>query len=270
MELFKTLDGSWFQHTQVHILERASLAKILSLDIETAPNIAYTWGLFKQNISLSQIVESGRIMCFAYKWFDEKDVVFYSEWTHSRNEMISVMRSILDEADIVVHYYGSGFDIPTMNKEILQNGLTPPSPYRQIDLYRTVASKFKFVSNKLDYVSQALGLGAKVSHEGFALWVSCMNGDKAAQDRMAKYNKQDVLLLEPLYLRLRPWIASPPNIGALEQKEHVCPSCGGTSLQRRGFHYTNAGQYQRYRCNSCGFWSRTRRTESKVKTLTGA
>ena len=52
--------------------------KILYLDIETAPNLVFTWGLFNQNIGLNQIVKPGYTLCFAAQWEGKKEIVFSS------------------------------------------------------------------------------------------------------------------------------------------------------------------------------------------------
>ena len=145
-------------------------------------------------------------------------------------------------------------DLPILNKEFLLHSLNPPSPAKKIDLLRTVRSNFRFTSNKLDYVSQQLGLGKKVEHEGFELWLKCMDKDSAAWSRMEKYNIQDVILLEKLYYKLLPWIKSLPNHN-LESDSHVCPSCGSKHLQKRGTNQTITATYQRYQCKGCGSWS---------------
>lgn len=234
--------------------------KILLLDIETAPNTAYVWGLFKQNISISQIVDSSAMLCWAAKWLGEEQVMFKSV-LDGKKKMLKDIHALLDKADAVVHYNGSRFDIPTLNKEFLEAGMSPPSPYAQVDLLKTARQQFRFPSNKLDYVGRALGLGKKVSHEGFELWIKCMNRDKEAWARMKEYNIQDVMLLEKVYYRFLPWIKKHPNKAVHGNAEHVCPSCGSEHLQRRGFNLTQAGKYQRYQCNSCGSWSSERRTE---------
>lgn len=81
-----------------------------------------------------------------------------------------------------------------------------------------------------------------------------MDKDNAAWGRMEKYNIQDVLLLEKLYYKLLPWIKSLPNRN-VEADSHVCPSCGGKHLQKRGLNQTITASYQRYQCKSCGSWS---------------
>ena len=49
-------------------------SRILFLDIETAPNTAYVWALFDQNISTDQIVDTSYILCASWKWHKEKEV----------------------------------------------------------------------------------------------------------------------------------------------------------------------------------------------------
>ena len=237
--------------------------KILLLDIETAPNTAYVWGLWKQNISISQIVDSSSMLCWAAKWLDSPEVMF-SSILMGKKGMLKEIHKLLDQADAVVHYNGSRFDIPTLNKEFLEAGMSPPSPYAQIDLLRTARQQFRFPSNKLDYVGQALKLGKKVKHEGFELWIKCMNKDKEAWERMEEYNIQDVMLLEQVYHKFLPWIKNHPNKAMHDESEHACPSCGSHKVQKRGYNVTAGGKYQRYQCQACGTWSAERKTE-KIK-----
>ena len=52
--------------------------KILILDIETSPHTGFHWGLFQQNISIGQLIESSSVLCWAAKWLGEKKVYFSS------------------------------------------------------------------------------------------------------------------------------------------------------------------------------------------------
>ena len=228
--------------------------KILLLDIELSPNTAHVWGLWQQNVSINQLMESSYVLCYAAKWLGQKDVLFDSVHQSRPKTMLKGIHALLNDADAVVHYNGTKFDIPTLNKEFLLHSFNPPSPYKQIDLLRVVRSNFRFPSNKLDYVAQRLGLGKKHEHEGHELWVKCMNGDKDAWKRMEKYNIQDVVLLESLYGTLLPWIKSHPNHN-LFLDGHRCPNCASTNLQRRGSAISTTGAYQRYQCRDCGTWS---------------
>jgi predicted RNA-binding Zn-ribbon protein involved in translation (DUF1610 family) len=233
-----------------------SKLKILFTDIETAPIEAYTWGIWQQNISLNQIIKPTYVLCYAAKWLGNKSVMYDGLNKHSGKDaskkMLQSIHKLLDEADIVCTYNGASFDIPHLNREFLKHGMLPPSPYTQVDLLKVVKNQFKLPSNKLDYIAQYIGIGSKQSHEGFGLWVKCMQGDKAAWKTMELYNKKDVTLLEDLYHKLLPWIQKHP---ARSTSDESCPVCGGNHLQKRGTATNKTGTYQRYQCQDCGSWS---------------
>lgn len=226
--------------------------KILHIDIETKPHVAYVWGLWGVNVGINQIVQAGSTMCWAAKWHGKRGIKFSSEFEVSHKEMIQGAWELLDEADIVCHYNGKKFDIPTLNKEFILYDLPPPTPFRQIDLLQTARRQFRLASNKLDYVAQFLGLGSKTKHMGMDLWHDCMQGDKKAWALMKKYNIQDVNLLELLYEKLLEWIPNHPNVAAyVDSEKPMCRACGSEDIKKNGIETTNTGQYQRYRCNGC-------------------
>jgi RNase P subunit RPR2 len=238
--------------------------KILLLDIETAPNVAHVWGIWQQNVGINQLLASGYVLCWAAKWLGSGDVFFDSVYQSKPVKMLKRIHKLIDEADVVVHYNGKSFDMPTLNKEFITLGMLPPSPYKQIDLCVTAKHEFRFPSNKLEYIAKALGLGQKIKHEGHELWIGCMNGDKDCWKRMEDYNRQDVVLLERLYEKMRPWVRSHPNFGVYtEAGTMVCPSCGSGKLQKRGFARTQVNKYVRMQCMDCGSWSREPYSEFK-------
>jgi len=230
--------------------------KILLLDIETAPNLAYVWGLWEQNVSLSQIHKDNYILSWSAKWLGEEEVFFSSRQHSKEKDLLSKMWKLLDEADAVVHYNGKRFDIPWLQGAFVRLNFLPPSPFKQIDLLETVKRQFRFPSNKLEYVCKAFGLGEKIKTD-FELWVGCIEGEEESWNKMSEYNKNDTLILEQLYFKLLPWIKGHTNYGLFTYGEKpVCPNCGSTNLQRRGITTTLASVYQRYRCSSCGHWSK--------------
>lgn len=239
------------------------MAKILTLDIETSPAIVYAWGLFDQNVGISQVIQPTRVLCFAAKWQHDNKVMFFSEWGDGDHGMIAAMHSLLDEADIVVSYNGKSFDIPHMNREMLEWGMVPPAPYAHVDLYQTVKRQFKFLSGKLDWVSQRLLDNEKLA-TNFGLWRGVLDGEGKAQRQMAKYNKHDVVLTEQLYELVLPWIPNHPSIALIDGKAHACPSCGSDHVQKRGEYRTRVSTFQRYQCNECGAWSRAAKSVRKT------
>lgn len=242
--------------------------KLLTLDLETAPNLGHVWKLFKQTISISQLMESGYVLCWAAKWYDDSRMFFASVQHQKAKAMLKPLWTLLDEADAICTFNGKHFDVPTANKEFLLNDFAPPSSYQHIDLYQVFSKRFLFPSNKLDYAVKVLGIGAKIKHEGHELWVRCMNRDPEAWAKMQEYNEEDVRLTEALYERLMPWIPGHPNIGLYEDDEIPrCTNCGSTNLRNKGYYYTNVSKFRRFKCKMCGAYMRSRFREKTSKEL---
>src|ERR1039457_4983382 len=220
-----------------------SMIKV-TFDVETSPNIVATFGLFNQNIGINQILTPSKVICWAAKFYDEKQVRFASTFHDGEETMVKQMHEILEQTESVITYNGNSFDLPQMARMFQSYDLKPPAPSRRIDLYRTVKSVFKFPSSKLDYVCQELGIGAKTAHAGMDLWLKCMENDTAAWNLMRQYNRNDVVLTEKLYDKLLPWIPNHPS-ESVDTGGDVCPNCGSFDLQRRGFSTTKTAKYQR-------------------------
>jgi len=236
--------------------------RILFLDLETTPNLAYVWGLWDQNVAINQMVSHTEVICFGARWFGTKQVIFKSVHHHGQKEMLKEMHKVLDEADIVIGWNSASFDIKHMYREFLEHGMTPPSPHKDLDLMRVVKSQFRMPSNKLDYVAQLLGVGSKTHHTGFQLWIDCMAGNDKAWALMKKYQLQDVNLLVDLYEHLKPWIKNGPNIAAHLEVPAGCRNCGSHNLQKRGTQVSGKGVFQRFQCRACGSWNRGQRVYS--------
>jgi uncharacterized protein YprB with RNaseH-like and TPR domain len=234
--------------------------RILFLDLETTPNLAYVWGLWDQNVSISQMVSHTEVICFGARWMGTKQVIFKSVHHDGKTAMLNEMHRVLDEADIVIGWNSTSFDVKHMYREFLENGMRPPSPHRELDLMRVVKSQFRMPSNKLDYVAQLLGVGKKTQHTGFQLWIDCMAGNDKAWNLMRRYQLQDVNLLVDLYEHLKPWIKNGPNIAAMLEIPNGCRNCGSQALHRRGLITNGKGRYQRFQCYDCGTWNKGQRT----------
>ncbi len=229
--------------------------RILHLDIETAPNLAFVWRLTQDYINPEHLVSTGYVLCWAAKWHGDKTVHFGSVKQDGPKGMLEKMHKLLNAADIVVHYNGKKFDIPTLNKEFVLAGMAPPNPVKQVDLLRVVKQQFKFTSNKLDHVSRELGLEAKEQHKGMAMWKECMDksepGHAKSWRMMERYNRQDAKMLEPLYWRLLPWIPNHPNYTLYTGDVDACPRCGSKKYTRTTTAHTTALAYALYRCDKC-------------------
>lgn len=228
--------------------------RILLLDLETSPNVAHVWGLWNQNVSIKQLLESTEVICFGARWLGDESVEIRSVHVDGKQKMLERIWDLMDQADVIAGWNTKKFDVKHLNREFVENGMLPPSPHIDLDLMVKSKAVFNFPSNKLDYFVQKMNIGKKVAHEGHELWIKCMAGDEAAWARMYEYQKHDVDLLAGVYEKLQPWIKSHPNHGLYTDEDFVCPNCGSADLQKRGFHYSGASKFQRYHCKNCGKW----------------
>ena len=239
-----------------------SKPKILVLDIETKPAVAYVWRMFKENIPNDRLIEPDGILCVGCKWLGEKEVMLFSEWEHGQRGMLERTLELLNEANAIITYNGKKFDMQHLMAAFIVNQLPAPAPVTHIDLFQFVRNNTKFISKKLDYVAQRLGVGKKVKHDGFGLWVEVMAGSRNAQKKMEEYCKGDVVLTEKVYEKLKGYIPNHPSLGFTNPE--ACPTCGSKHTQRRGFYFTRIYKWQRHQCTKCGSWFKT--TQQKIKS----
>jgi len=244
--------------------------KVLCFDIETTPLLCFAWGMWQQNINQRAVVEDWHVLSWSAKWLFEDSVMSAvltpkEARNHDDKRIIEQMWKILDEADVVIAHNAARFDIPRMNTRFLYHGFPPPSYYQVVDTLKVARSNFAFTSNALNYVNGYLRLPQK-KETGFQLWVDCFYGDSDALKKMLAYNENDVLVLEELYVLLRPWIKGHPNLGLfVESKSSICPNCGSKKLEWEGYYNTPMGRYRSFRCE-CGAIGRGRKNIVSKKT----
>ena len=149
--------------------------KVLFFDVETAPNIGYTWEKYETNVI--EFLRERYMLCFTVKWLDENkpqtfglpDFSDYKKDKTSDKALVLKLWEYINEADIIVAHNGDSFDIKVMNTRFIVNGLTPPSPYKTVDTRKEARKRFGFSSNSLNDLGNVLGLGKKLSTGGFKL-----------------------------------------------------------------------------------------------------
>jgi len=245
--------------------------KVLLIDIETSPIVAYSWGP-KFEANLIEVIEQSQILCYSAKWLNGKSVTKgqvdckgYKSNELNDKELVIELNDLLNESDIIISQNGNDFDLKVMRSRFIYHNLNPPSPSKLIDTLLEAKKALKLPSYSLDDMCNYFKIGQKIP-TGFGLWKGCMRGDKKSWVLMKSYNKNDVLLLEELYQKLKPYMKTHPNFGVYVGDE-VCPRCGSKHLQRRGFARTLACIYQRMQCQSCGSWCRGRERVEKHKLL---
>lgn len=209
--------------------------KRLFLDIETCPNIGYFWSAgYKVDISYQQILEERRIITAAWKW-EGKDKIHDIAWDNDRQDekLVHKLTGVMNKADEIVAHYGNGFDLPWVRTRAMRHGIVVPN-WKSIDTKAWSSNYFYLNSNKLDYLAQYLGLGAKIRTE-YDLWKDATGGNnrqsKAAVEKMRTYNRMDVILLEKVFKVLSNYCPLPSHAGVMEGNARwSCPKCGGDNI----------------------------------------
>lgn len=232
--------------------------KILVFDIETTPLEVYSWGIWDQTIAPNQIKEDWSVLSWSAKWLGSpKSEIMYEDQRGRKNvrddaQLLKGIHKLLDEADIVITQNGISFDSKKLNARFALNDMGPPSPYRHIDTKKIAKKNFAFTSNSLDYMTENLNdRYTKMKSGGFSLWIRCLAGELKAFKEMEEYNKRDVLSLEELYYKLRPW-DNTVNFNVYQDHEHYICSCGSIKFHVHGYSFTNNGKFTRYKCKNCG------------------
>lgn len=250
--------------------------KILTLDIETAPLKVWAWGIWEQNIGLDMIADEWSILSYSAKWLGSRERLYDDTGgrgvakVRDDKALVEKIWRLLDKADLVIAQNGNSFDVKKINARLIMHGYLPYSPIRVIDTLTVSRNRFKFTSNKLEWLSKYLTNSPKLKHKkfpGFELWEECLADNPAAWKEMRKYNERDVLATEKLYLKLRPWITNHPNVGTFNLRGDVqCPKCSSFEIIEQGQYPLQLGMYPRYQCLSCGGWARGKKMLNDFET----
>lgn len=230
--------------------------KIMFLDIETSPNVVFSWRTgFKLSIMPDNIIEERKIICACWKWADQK-TVYSAHWGREKQddkELLIKLSKEIKKADVVIAHNGDRFDLKWINGRLLLNNLPPIGKVNSEDTLTMSRRAFNLNSHKLDYLGEVLGVGRKLD-TGFSLWKNIiLNKSQKALTKMVDYCKQDVVLLENVYNKLSPHVVHKVNKAILKGNSRylACKACGSTNVQKNGTRITSVGRYQRYQCQKC-------------------
>ena len=239
--------------------------RILVFDIETSPNLVYTFGLFNQNISLEQVVKETSLLSISWKFLGEPETFYMQVDQHQKDlwddkELCQAVSALFQNVDAVIGHNITRFDLPVIRGRLYHHNLPQLPPVNEIDTLVMAGHAGKHLSRKLAHLTKGLQF-TKMAHAkfpGFALWRECLGRNPAAWEEMERYNRMDVISNEALFERLRPF--SKVHIPGFQTGDLCCPKCGSKDLKKRGVLETRGGWYQRYKCSSCGGWSQSRLT----------
>ena len=231
------------------------------------PNIVL-WDLETSNLNAN----FGFILCAGYKILGEKkvcvpsiaDYSLYKKDPTNDRELVKDVGKFLTDADIWVGHYACYFDIPFLNSRLLYHGLPPLPKVPLVDTWRIARNNLKLNSNRLQSITEFLEMEDKTAIKG-PHWIKAMAGNKKSLTYVIEHCRQDVVVLEQVYNKIKVLHSGHPNINILNSKTNGCPVCGSEKLQKRGWNIAGVSRSQRYQCQSCGAWSRGR--PERIKSL---
>jgi uncharacterized protein YprB with RNaseH-like and TPR domain len=227
--------------------------KILFYDIETTPLKVWTFSAGrKAYIHHGSVVEGSYedIICAAWKWGHEKKV-HCMDWglqKQNSSKLVLTLSKELEEADLIVGHNADKFDWRMLNTLRLRYGLPSINwELKSEDTLKQMRKYFKLPYYNLDYLTSTLGVGKK-GDMCLQDWVNIIDHkDSKSLDKMVKYCKNDVLVLQKLYERIKPYLKPKLNMYKTQQ-ERVCPVCGSIDTVRNGTRVINGKVFQQYHC----------------------
>lgn len=190
----------------VNKLSSHSTPTKLYFDIEVSPNIVFSWGIGR-NIFLGHdaIIKERAIICICWKW-EGSTKVHSLEWDKGCDkQMLKKFAKVLNSADEIITQNGDAFDVKWVRGRCLLHDIAMPIKFNSIDTLKMARAGYRLNCNKLDYIGQFLGIGQK-NHTSYQMWKDItLDNCQNAMDKMVKYCKQDVVLLEKVYKKLQPF-----------------------------------------------------------------
>lgn len=231
-------------------------AKIVLWDLETT-NLKGNYGYIL--CGATKLVGEKQIKC----WSIADSSTFSDDPTNDKEICKAILES-LEDADMWVAHFGKWFDRPMMNTRLLGHGLPPLPPIPLIDTWKIAKDNLRLNSNRLATIAAWAGLEEKTPLSG-PIWIKAMAGHRPSIKYVIKHCKQDVVVLEQVYEKIKCLSTTHPNVNLVDGRENSCPICGEANLHKRGFQWARTRRYQRYQCQKCGGWSRASAAEKYPK-----
>ena len=228
--------------------------KRLFWDIETSPNIMFSWRAgYKINLTHDNIINERAIICICYKWEGDEEV-HSIQWDKGDDEgLVKTFSAVAERADELVAHNGNKFDLKWFNTRNLIHNLPPIPQYKTVDTLTIARKHFYLNSNRLDYLGKILLQEGKIN-TNFNLWKRiCLDNEPSAMREMVQYCKKDVELLERIWRKLAPYDAPKTHAGVYAGLSRwTCPHCASENVKVTKTRPTPKGMIQKQmQCNDC-------------------
>jgi len=217
----------------------------------------------------------GEMLMFGYQWWDEDTpqiikINDFDGWKKGHYNdrdywLCEAVYEIMCEADVLIGHFSTRFDHPFIQTRMLKHGLPPIPDTTQIDTWRIAKRQLKFRSNRLGIIADSLGCKQRKDKVEAAVWRMAKGHDEEAIEAIAEYCLQDIRTQKSVTEKLLPVAKEVVNLNLFTDGDHHRCMCGSWRVVRDGEIFTKVNAYERYKCLSCGRWSRGRKTTTKSK-----
>jgi len=254
--------------------------KIVLLDIESLPDLKAVMSVMPQlsaypGLTLKASINS--VICFGYKVLGESKVRVVNAWDDSKawakdvnddRYVLSRVAEILEDADCVVTHNGKRFDWKFLQTRLIKHGMTPLRRIIHIDTCQESKRSLLMFNNRLNTLAKFMTSEEKLENGGWELWERVLAREEKAMALMSRYCAQDIVTLEAVFKRLRPFMISIPNYNIVRAgKEFVCPRCASTRIQKRGSYASRSYRAIKIYCRDCDGWSSARCESKEPKAI---
>lgn len=249
--------------------------RVLFYDVESTPIEAYSWPGRMYDQQLIKVKKDWELLSVSWRWQGQKQThCITREGKKDDKRVVDKIFNLLSKADLIVAHNGDKSDYRKIKTRFAYYKMGLPKLSSSVDTLKVVREHYLLNSYSLENVCEFFGLGRKLKHAGFDLWLDCIANKPKAWRQMVRYNKHDSVILERLYeyLRRQGHITNHPTLQriidpGLVAKKGVCPQCGSTHVHKRGFRATQARLYRQWQCQekTCNAWFNTGVTKTDVK-----
>jgi DNA polymerase elongation subunit (family B) len=225
--------------------------RVLVYDIESSLCEFTAFWTGKQYVGYKQLRNEPRIITVAWKWLGE-DKIYELEWDENKSdkELMEKFASVYNSADMVIGFNNKNFDDRFVNARALKHNIDINTYVRSFDIMKQAKKLFRLPSYAMNYIAKYVGVTTKYAHSGIEMWETIQYGEKEeakeAMKEMVVYNRQDIVVTEEVYLRLRKYMGHVTHFGMLKGNEKwTCPNCGGENVELYKTAFTPAGTPQR-------------------------
>jgi hypothetical protein len=174
-------------------------ANILYFDLEVSKSQFFSYGakVPSKYLNIEDMTREYYIICWSASYVGSNtiwsDCVTPEEalaWNDKR--ILGRLRELIEAADLIAGHNVDAYDKKRSNTRFLLNEYEPLTDKKTLDTLKIARSKFAFESNKLDYISQRLGLRPKDDIRNRDWLKIVTTGDEATLKKVHRYCRGDV------------------------------------------------------------------------------